>query len=358
MKGVDCTRWAFLVELRRVCWRHGGTVRDLVMYVVTGGAGFIGSNVLEALERRGERKLVVVDRLRDGNKWQNIAKREITDIVAPEHVFDFLEMHKSRIKAIFHMGAISATIERDADKIITNNFNLTIALYKWCAVHEVRFIYASSAATYGDGVNGFDDVSSVEGLSLFRPLNAYGWSKHLFDRRLARQLSEGRKTPPQWAGLKFFNVYGPNEYHKGGQSSVVSQVYPHAAANTHFSLFRSHNPKYPDGGQLRDFVWIGDVVDVMMWLLDNEKVSGLFNLGTGQARSFRDLASAVYTSLGKEPNLRFVDTPMAIRDKYQYFTQARMERLREAGYDKPFTPLEQGVEEYVQRFLAASDPYR
>jgi len=328
------------------------------MYVVTGGAGFIGSNMLAALEERGGHELVVVDRLRDGNKWRNIAKREVTDVVTPEHVFDFLESHKRKVEAIIHMGAISATTERDADKIVTNNFNLSIALYKWCTVNGVRFLYASSAATYGDGANGFEDSFSPEALSLLRPLNAYGWSKHLFDRRVARQIAQGRKTPPQWAGFKFFNVYGPNEYHKGGQASVVSQVYPHAANDTHFNLFRSHNPEYPDGGQMRDFVWVGDVVDVMLWFLDNPSVSGLYNLGTGKARTFLDLASSVYRALGKEPNIRFVDTPVEIRDKYQYFTQADMTRLRKAGYDKPFTPLEEGVRQYVQDYLSQPDPYR
>ncbi|SIT09003.1 ADP-glyceromanno-heptose 6-epimerase [Insolitispirillum peregrinum] len=328
------------------------------MYVVTGGAGFIGSNILAALEERGLRDLVVVDRLRDGVKWRNISKRELSDIVAPEHIFDFLELHKKKLKAIIHMGAISATTERDADKIVTNNFNLTVALYRWCAINEVRFIYASSAATYGDGTAGFDDSPTCEALSLLRPLNAYGWSKHLFDRRLLRQIADGRKTPPQWVGLKFFNVYGPNEYHKGAQSSVVSQVYPRAAQNAHFDLFRSHHPDYADGGQLRDFIWVGDVVNVIMWMLDTPSVSGLFNLGTGKARTFLDLASAVYHSLGKTPNIRFVDTPVSIRDKYQYFTEARMDRLRQAGYTGAFTSLEDGVQQYVQGFLAQPDPYK
>lgn len=328
------------------------------MYVVTGGAGFIGSNILAALEQRADHELVVVDRLRDGVKWRNIAKRELSDIVAPEHIFDFIESHKRKIKAIIHMGAISATTETDADRIVTNNFNLTIALYKWCAVNDVRFIYASSAATYGDGAAGFDDAFSCEALSLLRPLNAYGWSKHLFDRRVARQISDRRKTPPQWVGLKFFNVYGPNEFHKGSQSSVVSQVYPHAAADATFSLFKSHHPDYADGGQLRDFIWVGDVVDVILWMLDNPQVSGLFNLGTGKARTFYDLAAAVYRSLGKTEKIRFVETPIAIRDKYQYFTQANMARLRAVGYQKPFTSLEDGVRQYVQNFLAQPDQFR
>ncbi|WP_043745915.1 ADP-glyceromanno-heptose 6-epimerase [Paramagnetospirillum magneticum] len=328
------------------------------MILVTGGAGFIGSNILAALEEKGAGKLVVCDRLRSGTKWQNIAKRELADIVHPEQIFDFLEANAKHMEVVIHMGAISATTETDADKILANNFSLSLALWKWCALHDVRFIYASSAATYGDGTQGFDDDGSMEHLAHLRPLNAYGWSKHLFDRRVARKVWAGSRKPPQWAGLKFFNVYGPNEYHKGGQQSVVAQVYPHAEKNAAYQLFRSHNPKYPDGGQLRDFIWIGDVVDVVMWLVENPKVSGLFNVGTGKARSFLDLANAVYRAVGREPQIKFRDTPIEIRDKYQYFTQAKMERLHRAGYSKPFTSLEDGVEQYVKRYLASGDAYR
>lgn len=331
------------------------------MIVVTGGAGFIGSNILAALEERGHPRLVVCDRLRSNTKWKNIAKRELADIVAPEQLFDFLDARQSQrgdIEAIFHMGAISSTTETNADHIVTNNYALTLALWKWCTKHRVRLIYASSAATYGDGSAGFDDAFGIEPLARLQPMNAYGWSKHLFDRRVARRITEGKATPPQWVGLKFFNVYGPNEYHKGGQQSVVSQVYDHAAADSPFHLFRSHNPAYRDGEQLRDFIWIGDCIDVMMWLLDNPQVSGLFNLGTGQARSFYDLAATVYRALGKEPHIKFKDTPINIRDKYQYFTQATMDRLRQAGYNKPFTPLEQGVTTYVLDYLHTHDRYR
>lgn len=328
------------------------------MIVVTGGAGFIGSNILAALEERGAGKLVVCDRLRSNDKWRNLSKRELADIVHPEQLFDFLEANRKHVQVIFHMGAISATTETDADKIAANNFSLSLALWKWCALSGVRFIYASSAATYGDGAQGFEDDWSVDHLARLRPLNAYGWSKHLFDRRVARKIASGSRRPPQFAGLKFFNVYGPNEYHKGGQQSVVSQIYPHALEGAAYHLFRSHNPNYGDGGQLRDFIWVGDVVNVMMWLLDNPQVSGIFNVGTGKARSFLDLASAVYRSLGKDPNLKFKDTPIEIRDKYQYFTQATMTRLREAGYDQPFTSLEEGVDMYVRQFLHAADRYR
>ncbi|TAN66114.1 MAG: ADP-glyceromanno-heptose 6-epimerase, partial [Magnetospirillum sp.] len=250
------------------------------------------------------------------------------------------------------------TTETDADKILANNFSLSLALWKWCALNNVRFIYASSAATYGDGAQGFDDDWSIDHLAKLRPLNAYGWSKQLFDRRVARKVTAGSRRPPQWAGLKFFNVYGPNEYHKGGQQSVVSQIYPHAEKAAAYQLFKSHNPKYPDGGQLRDFIWIQDAVDVMMWLLEHPTVNGVFNVGTGKARSFLDLANAVYRAVGREPQIKFRDTPIEIRDKYQYFTQANMDRLRQAGYSKPFTTLEEGVETYVRQFLSAADPYR
>jgi ADP-L-glycero-D-manno-heptose 6-epimerase len=328
------------------------------MYVVTGGAGFIGSNILAGLEARNIGELVVSDRLRTGDKWRNLAKRDLADIVPPEHLLDYLERHSSQVNAIIHMGAISATTERDADLIIANNFTLTLALWNFCTRHQVRFIYASSAATYGGGEHGFDDDGDPAHLAKLRPLNPYGWSKHLFDRKVARMLASTAMAPPQWAGLKFFNVYGPNEYHKGGQKSVVAQLYPKAVSGETARLFRSHDPRYADGGQLRDFVWVGDCVDVVLWLLDHPQVNGLFNVGTGQARSFKDLAASVYRALGAEPQIDYVDTPMEIRDKYQYFTEARMNRLRAAGYDRPFTPLEDGIATYVQHFLAQPDPYK
>ncbi|MEQ8707807.1 MAG: ADP-glyceromanno-heptose 6-epimerase [Rhodospirillales bacterium] len=329
------------------------------MIIVTGGAGFIGSNILAALEARGERELVVVDRLRDGDKWRNIAKRELMDIVSPDAFPAFLDsVDPAAVDGIFHMGAISTTTETDADKIICNNFDLTRRLWRWCVAHGTRLIYASSAATYGGGEAGFVDDASIEALAKLQPLNPYGWSKHLFDRRVARMLESGEAAPPQWAGLKFFNVYGPNEYHKGGQKSVVAHLFPRASEGAPARLFRSHHPDYEDGGQLRDFVSVDDCVDVMMWLWDNPKVSGLFNCGTGQCRSFADLARAVYSALDKPIELEFVDTPEAIRDKYQYYTQADMTKLRDAGYDRQFTSLEAGVARYVNGFLRKDDPYR
>jgi len=328
------------------------------MYIVTGGAGFIGSNIVWALEQRGYSKIVVVDRLRDGVKWKNIAKRELYDVVHPDDLFDFMEEHNSNIKAVFHMGAISSTTETDADKILDNNFRLSVDLWQWCTAHHVRFIYASSAATYGDGEHGFVDHASIDKLAKLQPLNPYGWSKQLFDRRVARMQASNEPHPPQWAGLKFFNVYGPNEYHKGTMQSVVSHVFPVANRGEAAKLFKSHRPEYADGGQLRDFVFVDDCVDVMMWLLDHPDVSGLFNCGTGQARPFKDLAAAVYTALGQEPQIEYIPTPEHLRDKYQYFTQADMSKLRAAGYDKAFTSLEEGVRAYVQDFLYTDAPYR
>ena len=327
------------------------------MYVVTGGAGFIGSNIAHGLEAAGLGPVVVIDRLRSGNKWRNIAKRELFDIVHPDNTFKFLDAHAGAVTAVIHMGAISATTETDADKIIDNNFRFSMRLWQWCASNHVRLIYASSAATYGGGEAGFDDDASAEHLAKLRPMNPYGWSKHLFDRRVTAMINEGDQLPPQWAGLKFFNVYGPNEYHKDGMMSVACQTYPHAANQEAAVLFRSHNPDYEDGGQLRDFIWVGDCVDIVMWLLQNEGVSGLFNCGTGKARSFADLVRAVYAAMDREATIEFIDTPVTIRDKYQYFTEADMSRLRAAGYSKPMTELEDGVAQYVRQFLDTEDPY-
>ena len=328
------------------------------MYLVTGGAGFIGSNIVAELCARAPGRVTVADRLRDGDKWRNLAKHEIQDIIAPEAIGDWLATYGRQVTAVVHMGAISSTTERDADLILRTNVHLSWMLWDWCARHEVAFLYASSAATYGDGALGFDDDGSIAALADLRPLNPYGWSKLQFDRRVARALAEGAPRPPQWVGLKFFNVYGPNEYHKGGMRSVVAQAFPNAQAGTPVTLFRSHRPDYADGAQLRDFVYVKDVARTVLWLLDNPGVSGLFNLGTGQARSFKDLVSAVFAAVGQPPRIAYVDTPEAIRARYQYFTQAAMDRLRDAGYVAQFTPLEHGVTDYVQNHLMRDDPYR
>lgn len=327
------------------------------MILITGGAGFIGSNVVARLSERGER-IIVCDWLGRGEKWRNIAKAEVEDVVPPEEIAEYLEELEHSLTAVIHLGAISATTEEDGDALMANNFRLSKFYWNFCAAKRIPLIYASSAATYGDGALGFRDDASIDALAHLQPLNGYGWSKHLFDRWVARQLRTEGPKPPQWAGLKFFNVYGPNEYHKGGQASVAAHLFRQLQAGEPATLFQSHHPDYSDGGQLRDFVWVGDCVDVMMWLLDNPEVNGLFNLGTGAARSFADLARAVFAALEQPENIRYVPTPEAIRDKYQYFTEADMTRLRSAGYTKDFTTLEAGVERYVRDFLATPDAYR
>lgn len=328
------------------------------MLVITGGAGFIGSNIAAALEESGQGPIVICDRLRSGGKWRNIAKSSLADLIEPETLFAFLDAHAGRVSAIIHMGAITATTETDGDLVIETNFRLSTRLWSWSARNGVAFIHASSAATYGDGAQGFDDNPSAQALARLRPLNLYGWSKHLFDRWVRARLDAGEPAPPQWVGLKFFNVYGPNERHKGSQASVIAGIYPKLAGGEPARLFRSYDPRYPDGGQLRDFVWVGDCTDVVLWLLAHPDVSGLFNCGTGTARTFADLARAAFAALGRAPTIEYVAMPEGIRDKYQYFTEARMDRLRAAGYDRPFASIEAGVATYIQHYLAAADGYR
>jgi ADP-L-glycero-D-manno-heptose 6-epimerase len=328
------------------------------MIVITGGAGFIGSNLVASLERRGGSGLVVVDHLGQGDKWRNLGKRELLAIVPPADLFAYLIQHRSGIEAVFHLGAISSTTEADVDLVIQTNFSLSQRLWRWCADNRVRLIYASSAATYGDGTDGFDDDTDSKALARLKPLNAYGWSKHLFDRWVARQMERGYPCPPQWAGVKFFNVYGPNEYHKDTQLSVALQLHRQISSGAHATLFKSHHPDYPDGGQKRDFVWIDDVVDIMLWLYDQPRIAGIYNAGSGQARSFADLAHAVYAALRKEPQLRYIEMPEGLRGNYQYFTEAKLDRLRQAGYIKPMTGLEDGVRRYVEEFLTRQDVYR
>ena len=328
------------------------------MIIVTGGAGFIGSIIVAALQEQGYSDIVVADWLGHDDKWKNIAKRELAAIIPPEELVSYTQAHAGKVSAIIHMGAISTTTETDADLIIRSNFTLTQQLWRICTEAQIPFIYASSAATYGDGGLGFDDDESLPHLNSLRPLNPYGWSKALFDRWAAREQQEGRPTPPQHVGLKFFNVYGPNEYHKGGQKSVVAHIFPDVKADRPVRLFKSYRPDYADGWQLRDFVWVGDVASVILWMLEHREVSGLFNVGTGEARSFYDLAAATWAALGKEPQITYVDMPETLRDKYQYFTQANLAKLRAAGYTAPMTSLEDGVRQYVQGYLNGDDMYR
>ncbi|MEO8746974.1 MAG: ADP-glyceromanno-heptose 6-epimerase [Rhodanobacter sp.] len=336
---------------------YGGADGGMHMILVTGGAGFIGSNIVAALVGRGA-AVAVCDSLGTEGKWRNLAKSELSDVVAPEALMAWLQQHVDDLETIIHMGAISSTSAIDADLVISTNFKLSRYLWQWCARHGKRFLYASSAATYGSGAQGYDDDASPQALAGLRPLNLYGWSKHLFDRRVARAIADHELVPAQWAGLKFFNVYGPNEYHKGDMRSVVARYYTAAASGQEVALFKSCRGDVADGQQKRDFVYVGDCVAVILWLLDHPAISGLFNVGTGEARSFADVIGALFAAVGGPVRISYREMPEAMREHYQYFTQARVDRLREVGFVQPFTSVERGVGQYVEHYLSQPDGYR
>ena len=325
------------------------------MIIVTGATGFIGSNIVADLNARGRTDVLLVDDLGTQGKWKNIAKRRFLDLVDYRDLDRLLPTLKAA-DAVFHMGANSSTTSTDGDEILRVNLHATMAWWKWCTHTGTPFIYASSAATYGDGHQGFNDDQSPDALDQLAPLNLYGWSKHQFDKWAVERAAEGH-APPQWAGLKFFNVYGPNEYHKGDMRSLVAKNTELIARGETIRLFKSHKEGYADGAQLRDFVYVKDCCAVMMWLLDNRQASGVFNLGTGQARSFVDLMQAIGAALNKPVNIEFVDMPESIRPNYQYFTEANMAKLANAGHTARFHSLEQGVEDYVIKHLTAKDMY-
>jgi ADP-L-glycero-D-manno-heptose 6-epimerase len=326
------------------------------MLLVTGGAGFIGSNVVAALNDAGRADVVVCDLLGSDGKWRNLAKRQLADIVPPAQLPDWL--NGRRLDAIIHLGAISETTATDGDLVIETNFRLSMRLLDWCTANATPFIYASSASTYGDGAQGFVDDPSISALKKLRPMNLYGWSKHLFDMAVAERAGRGDKLPPQWAGLKFFNVLGPNEYHKGTMMSVLAQRFDDIKAGRAIQLFKSHRDGVADGDQRRDFIYVDDAVRVTMWLMATPSVSGLFNVGTGRARSFKDLMLAAYAALGTAPDIGYVDMPQSIRGSYQYFTQGDVDRLQRAGYNGGFTTLEDAVGTYVKGYLDRADRFR
>lgn len=326
------------------------------MLLVTGGAGFIGSNVVAALNDAGRSDVVVCDLLGSDGKWRNLAKRQLVDIVPPAELPDWLKGRK--LDAVIHLGAISETTATDGDLVIETNFRFSMRLLDWCTANAVPMIYASSAATYGDGAEGFDDDASLPALKKLRPMNLYGWSKQLFDLAVAERLARAETLPPQWAGLKFFNVFGPNEYHKGTMMSVLARRFDDVKAGRVVQLFKSHRDGIADGDQRRDFIYVDDVVRVIMWLLATPSVSGLFNVGTGKARSFKDLMLATYAALGTRPNIDYVDMPEQIRGSYQYFTESKVDRLHRAGYNGGFTTLEDAVKAYVGDYLDRPDRFR
>ncbi|HEY1797650.1 MAG TPA: ADP-glyceromanno-heptose 6-epimerase [Stellaceae bacterium] len=326
------------------------------MLIVTGGAGFIGSVLVAALNEAGHDDIVIVDRLGSDERWRNIAKRDFHEIVAIDALQNWLSRRGDEVEAIFHLGANSSTFATDADEIVATNLNYTIALWRWCTAAGRPLIYASSAATYGDGLAGFDDACDLQSLKRLRPLNLYGWSKHAFDQWAAREAARG-KAPPRWIGLKFFNVFGPNEYHKGEMQSLVAKNYRRVMDGGPIRLFKSYRPDFADGAQLRDFVYVKDCVAAALRLWRHGDGSGLFNIGSGTVRSFRDLMLALGDACGKPANIEYVDMPEAMRPNYQYFTEAPIDRLRLAGYDAPFLSLEAAVRDFVTGYLSQPDRY-
>ncbi|XPV76750.1 MAG: ADP-glyceromanno-heptose 6-epimerase [Desulfovibrio sp.] len=322
------------------------------MYIITGGAGFIGSAMIWQLNQMGIDDILVVDNLAKTDKWKNLVNLRYEDYL---HRDQFLKLIMEGddpfdTKAVIHMGATSSTTEPDCDFLMENNYRYTQMVCRFCLTHDARFINASSAATYGDGSLGFDDDHSK--IHQWRPLNMYGYSKQLFDLWALK----GRVLD-KLVSLKFFNVYGPNEYHKGNMRSVICKAYQQITETSTMKLFKSYHPDYEDGGQLRDFVYVKDCCDLMGWLLEHPEVNGTFNVGTGNARSWNDLARSVFKALDVEPQIHYIDMPEVLRGKYQYYTRAEMAKLRAAGYDKPFTTLEEGAKDYVQSYLAKEDPF-
>ncbi|WP_432738037.1 ADP-glyceromanno-heptose 6-epimerase [Maridesulfovibrio sp. FT414] len=322
------------------------------MYIVTGGAGFIGSAMVWKLNQMGIDNILIVDNLASTEKWKNLVNLRYEDYVHRNQFYKLILEGDDPFEtdAVIHMGACSSTTELDADFLMENNYRYTQMLCRFCLNHGVRFINASSAATYGDGQFGFND--DHEGIDRLKPLNMYGYSKQLFDLWAKRGGVLDRLV-----SLKFFNVFGPNEYHKGDMKSVICKAFKQIGETGEMKLFKSYKPEYPHGGQRRDFVYIKDCVDVMWWFLENPDKNGIFNIGTGQAREWNELARSVFAAMGVDPNIGYIEMPESIRDKYQYFTQANMDKLVEAGYDKPFTPLEDAAKDYVQNYLAQEDPY-
>lgn len=334
------------------------------MIVITGGAGMIGSMIAWHLNTKLHRDdLIIADHITHENQWQNLVKRQYEQYLDKSQLLAWLNgdtEHQARtdVTAIIHMGAISATTERDFNKLVTDNIHYSQNLWNWCAANKVPFFYASSAATYGDGDQGYDDAS-IENL---RPLNGYGYSKHFFDQWVLRQVANKQATPPAWAGFKFFNVYGPNEYHKERMASVAFHSFNQFKETGTVKLFKSHKQGYEDGMQLRDFVYVKDAAAVVVHFLQGAlegkpSSNGIYNIGTGKARAFKDLATNVMTSMGKAPHITYIDMPDDLQGRYQYFTEANMAKLRATGYVNAFYSLEEGVKDYVQNYLMHEDAY-
>ena len=321
------------------------------MIIITGAAGFIGSCLVSKLNQEGFIDIVIVDDFSDETKMKNLAGKKFSQKVHRDDFIDWLKTNQRLVEFVFHIGARTDTTEMN--KSIFEKLNLTYTKDVWniCVEYGLPFVYASSAATYGLGELGYEDSETI--IPSLKPLNPYGDSKNDFDKWAIQQI----RKPYFWVGLKFFNVYGPNEYHKGRMASVIFHAFNQLKEKGVVKLFRSHNPEYKDGEQLRDFVYVKDVVEVCYFLLHHRKDSGIYNLGSGKARTFLDLVKNTFQAAGKPVNIDFIDTPIDIRDKYQYYTQATMEKLKLIGYNKPFTTLEEGVEDYVKNYLEEKKYY-
>ena len=316
------------------------------MIVVTGGAGFIGSAIVWKLNQLNKNKIIIVDELGKEDKWKNLVGLSYQDFVHKHEFIDQVidDVVPYNIEAIIHMGANSSTTEKDADYLMSNNYHYTVELAKYCLEKNIRFIYASSAATYGDGLLGFEDDESK--LETLRPLNMYGYSKQLFDL-----WAKKNDVLDRIVGIKYFNVYGPNEYHKGDMRSVIHKAFEQVRDLGKVRLFKSLNPKYRDGEQMRDFVYIKDAVDMTLHFLDHPDKNGIFNVGAGKARTWNDLVKALFNSAGKPVNIEYIDLPDYLASKYQYFTEANLSKIISAGYNKPTISLEEGVTDYVKTYL-------
>jgi ADP-L-glycero-D-manno-heptose 6-epimerase len=319
--------------------------KHLNMIVITGAAGFIGSVVAGYLNEEKYENLVLVDAFNRPDKAINYENKKYTQLVERDSFFDWIENNHKDVEWVIHLGARTDTTEFDVKVFDKLNLNYSKDIWKICSKYELPLIYASSAATYGMGEFGYEDNHAL--VEKLKPLNPYGESKNDFDKWALGQTEK----PSFWAGLKFFNVYGPNEYHKGRMASVIFHAYKQINEKGSVNLFRSHHPDFKDGMQLRDFIYVKDVARVIHFLMKNKPANGLYNLGTGEARAFLDLAKSTFNALGKTPEISFIDTPIDIRDKYQYFTEAKMDKLRKAGYNEKFTSLEEGVDDYVRNYL-------
>jgi len=321
------------------------------MIVVTGAAGFIGSCLVRKLNDERFFDVVVVDDFSNKTKAHNLEGKKFVQQVHRDDFVNWLKQNHRFVQFVFHIGARTDTTEMSTEVFNKMNLNYTKDVWKTCVEFGLPLVYASSAATYGNGEHGYDDDHSI--VAKLHPLNPYGISKNDFDKWALKE----KKSPYFWAGLKFFNVYGPNEYHKGRMASVIFHAYNQVQQNGEVKLFRSHNPEYKDGEQMRDFVYVKDVVDICYFLLHHRRDSGIYNLGSGKARTFLDLVNNIFYALDKEVRIKFIDTPIDIRDKYQYFTEANMNKIRSIGYDQPFHTLEQGIHDYVKNYLVPGRYY-